>query len=38
MSGACTGTHVVIDCGLHVGATSSREEYDRTRDVAAPAA
>ncbi len=34
MSSACTGTHVVIDCGLHVGATSSREEYDRTRDLA----
>jgi NAD(P)-dependent dehydrogenase (short-subunit alcohol dehydrogenase family) len=33
MSSACTGTHVVIDCGLHVGATSSREEYDRTRDL-----
>jgi len=35
MASACTGTHVVIDCGLHVGATSSREEYDRTRDQAA---
>jgi len=35
MASACTGTHVVIDCGLHVGATSSREEYDRTRDLAA---
>lgn len=33
MSSACTGTHVVIDCGLHVGATSSRDEYDRTRDL-----
>ncbi len=33
MSSACTGTHVIIDCGLHVGATSSREEYDRTRDI-----
>ena len=33
MASACTGTHVVIDCGLHVGATSSREEYDRTRDL-----
>ena len=38
MSSACTGTHVVIDCGLHVGATSSREEYDRTRDLAAATA
>jgi NAD(P)-dependent dehydrogenase (short-subunit alcohol dehydrogenase family) len=39
MSSACTGTHVVIDCGLHVGAPSSREEYDRSRDAAAePAA
>lgn len=35
MANACTGTHVVIDCGLHIGATSSREEYDRTRDLAA---
>lgn len=35
MASACTGTHVVIDCGLHIGATSSREEYDRTRDLAA---
>lgn len=35
MASACTGTHVVIDCGLHVGATSSREEYDRTRDLGA---
>jgi len=32
---ACTGTHVLIDRGLHVGATSSREECDRTRDLAA---
>lgn len=32
MASACTGTHVVIDCGLHVGATSNRDEYDRTRD------
>lgn len=38
MASACTGTHVVIDCGLHVGATSSRDEYDRTRDLAAAAA
>ena len=38
MASACTGTHVVIDCGLHVGATSSREEYDRTRDLAARSA
>lgn len=37
MSNACTGTHVIIDCGLHVGATSSRDEYDRTRDLAARA-
>jgi len=36
MASACTGTHVVIDCGLHVGATSSREEYNRTRDQALP--
>jgi 3-oxoacyl-[acyl-carrier protein] reductase len=36
MASACTGTHVVIDCGLHVGATSSREEYDRTRDLQNP--
>jgi 3-oxoacyl-[acyl-carrier protein] reductase len=35
MASACTGTHVIIDCGLHVGATSSREEYDRTRDQSA---
>jgi 3-oxoacyl-[acyl-carrier protein] reductase len=33
MSSACTGTHVIIDCGLHVGATSSRDEYERTRDL-----
>jgi 3-oxoacyl-[acyl-carrier protein] reductase len=33
MASACTGTHVIIDCGLHVGATSSRDEYDRTRDL-----
>jgi NAD(P)-dependent dehydrogenase (short-subunit alcohol dehydrogenase family) len=33
MASACTGTHVIIDGGLHVGATSSREEYDRTRDL-----
>jgi 3-oxoacyl-[acyl-carrier protein] reductase len=32
MANACTGTHVIIDCGLHVGATSSRDEYDRMRD------
>ena len=31
MARACTGTHVVIDCGLHVGATGSRDEYDRVR-------
>ena len=36
MASACTGTHVVIDCGLHVGATGSREEYKRTRDLASP--
>ena len=35
---ACTGTHVIIDCGLHVGATSSRDEYDRTRDLGAASA
>ncbi len=33
MASACTGTHVIIDCGLHVGATSPRDEYDRTRDL-----
>lgn len=38
MSSACTGTHVVIDCGLHVGATSSREEYERSRDLGPQAA
>lgn len=38
MASACTGTHVVIDCGLHIGATSSRDEYDRTRDLAAQGA
>jgi 3-oxoacyl-[acyl-carrier protein] reductase len=38
MASACTGTHVIIDCGLHVGATSSRDEYDRTRDLAAQGA
>lgn len=32
LASACTGTHVVIDGGLHVGATSPRDEYDRTRD------
>ncbi|MBS0428014.1 MAG: SDR family oxidoreductase [Proteobacteria bacterium] len=32
MSNACTGTHVIIDSGLHVGATGPRDEYDRTRD------
>jgi NAD(P)-dependent dehydrogenase (short-subunit alcohol dehydrogenase family) len=37
MANACTGTHVVIDCGLHIGATSPRDEYDRTRDLAARA-
>lgn len=37
MASACTGTHVVIDSGLHIGATSSREEYDRTRDLQARA-
>lgn len=37
MASACTGTHVIIDCGLHVGAPTSREEYDRTRDQAAAA-
>ncbi|MBO9513959.1 MAG: SDR family oxidoreductase [Variovorax sp.] len=35
MSSACTGTHVVIDCGLHVGSPNSRDEYDRTRDLEA---
>lgn len=38
MANACTGTHVIIDCGLHIGATSSREEYDRNRDLAAATA
>lgn len=38
MSSACTGTHVVIDSGLHVGAASSRDEYDRSRDLAARSA
>lgn len=38
MSSACTGTHVVIDCGLHVGATSSRDEYRSSRDLPAAAA
>lgn len=33
MSSACTGTHVIVDSGLHVGATSSRDEYQRTRDL-----
>lgn len=33
MANACTGTHVIIDCGQHIGATSSRDEYDRTRDM-----
>ncbi|MGV3570670.1 MAG: SDR family NAD(P)-dependent oxidoreductase [Ramlibacter sp.] len=32
MSSACTGTHVIIDSGLHVGATGPRDEYDSTRD------
>jgi NAD(P)-dependent dehydrogenase (short-subunit alcohol dehydrogenase family) len=32
MANACTGTHVVIDCGLHIGAPMSRDEYERTRD------
>ncbi len=35
MASACTGTHVVIDCGLHVGAPSSRDEYNRSRDLEA---
>jgi 3-oxoacyl-[acyl-carrier protein] reductase len=35
MSSACTGTYVVIDCGQHIGAVTSREEYYRTRDLAA---
>jgi len=34
MSSACTGTHVVIDCGLHIGAPTSRDEYDRWRSQA----
>lgn len=33
MSSACTGTHVVVDCGLHVGSPTSRDEYVRTRDL-----
>jgi 3-oxoacyl-[acyl-carrier protein] reductase len=33
MAHACTGTHVIIDCGLHVGATSSRDEYFSRRDL-----
>ncbi|VWX61288.1 3-oxoacyl-(acyl-carrier-protein) reductase FabG [Burkholderiales bacterium 8X] len=37
MSSACTGTHVVIDCGLHVGAPTSRDEYERSRDFQASA-
>jgi NAD(P)-dependent dehydrogenase (short-subunit alcohol dehydrogenase family) len=32
MASACTGTHVIIDSGLHVGATGPRDEYDATRD------
>jgi len=32
LSSACTGTHVVIDCGMHIGAPVSREEYLRHRD------
>lgn len=32
LSSACTGTHVVIDSGLHVGAPRPREEYESTRD------
>jgi len=31
MASACTGTHVVIDGGLHVGSPTPREEYDRWR-------
>lgn len=32
MANACTGTHVVIDSGLHVGAPRPRDEYESTRD------
>lgn len=35
LSSACTGTHVVIDCGMHVGAPRPRDEYVRTRDLGA---
>jgi NAD(P)-dependent dehydrogenase (short-subunit alcohol dehydrogenase family) len=31
MASACTGTHVVVDCGLHIGAPTSRSEYERWR-------
>jgi NAD(P)-dependent dehydrogenase (short-subunit alcohol dehydrogenase family) len=33
LSSACTGTHVVIDCGLHVGAPRPRDEYVKSRDL-----
>ncbi len=32
LSSACTGTHVVVDGGMHIGAPVSREEYLRHRD------
>ncbi len=35
LSSACTGTHVVIDCGMHIGAARPRGEYVRTRDLGA---
>lgn len=32
LSSACTGTYVVVDSGLHVGAPRTRDEYERSRD------
>lgn len=31
MANSCTGTHVLVDGGLHIGAPTTREEYERWR-------
>nr|MBF0681350.1 SDR family oxidoreductase [Pseudomonas sp.] len=32
LSSACTGTHFIVDSGMHIGAPVSRDEYFRFRD------
>lgn len=32
LSSACTGTHFIVDSGMHIGAPMSRQEYFKFRD------